>query len=93
MKSNSDQNQALGTDTAEYDRNTLPSLPAIRKMMKKIHAPTLRVVADKLSEVETNDGNAVLTHATDSTTRTGVGSFSGCVYFDMWFTYVRSVMT
>ena len=54
--------------------DTMPSPAAVSKMMKNIQVGTLKLAAQRVSEAKT-DG-AVISFATDSTTRKGVGKFA-----------------
>ena len=58
----------------EFDNNTLPTRKAIRYMLERIEAHSLKLVAQKI--VDTKDTDNVVTHATDSTTRKKVGCFA-----------------
>ena len=58
-----------------YDRNTLPTAKAMREAFRKIEASSIKLIADKVVKAKDED-EALITHATDSTTRKNVGSFS-----------------
>ena len=62
------------TVISPIDNNTLPTRSAIRKKLKQIHAMSLGLIATRISEAKSE--GAILTHATDSTTRKHVGSFA-----------------
>ena len=57
-----------------FDSNTLPTRSTIRKKLKQVHAYSLGLISDEIMKAD-RDG-AVITHATDSTTRKKVGCFS-----------------
>ena len=61
------------TVISPIDNNTLPTRSAIRKKLKQIHAMPLGLIATRISEAKSE--GAILTYATDSTTRKHVGSF------------------
>ena len=61
-------------DESFIDSDTLPTRSAIRKKLKQIHAYSLGLVADKISDAA-SEGD-IITHATDSTTRKHVGTFA-----------------
>ena len=56
------------------DNNTLPTKSTIRKKLKQIHAMSLKLIGMRIMDAKSN--GAILTHATDSTTRKHVGSFA-----------------
>ena len=58
----------------QYDNNTLPTRKAIRYMMDRVEAKSLKLIAEKLVSVKKTED--VVTHATDSTTRKKVGCFA-----------------
>ena len=57
-----------------FDSNTLPTRSTIRKKLKQVHAYSLGLISDEIMKAD-RDG-AVITHATDSTTRKKVRCFS-----------------
>ena len=74
----SDNNDLADDEEAEdentIDEDTLPTIRAIRKMLEKIEVTGLNEVAQKL--VKSKDEGHTVTHATDSTTRAGVGTYA-----------------
>ena len=61
-------------DESEFDADTLPTRKNMRKMLKKIELYSLKQVGERV--LDAKSGGALLTHATDSTTRKVVGTFA-----------------
>ena len=64
----------MDADEKTFDNDTLPARSTIRKKLKQIHAHSLSLIADRI--INSNEDGSTLTHATNSTTRTSVGSFA-----------------
>ena len=61
-------------DESEFDADTLPTRKNMRKMLKKIELYSLKQVGERV--LDAKSGGALLTHATDSTTRKVIGTFA-----------------
>ena len=60
-------------DDETYDIDTIPSNRSIREALQDIEAQSLNLVVDKLEQAK--EMGSTITHASDSTTKKGVGQF------------------
>ena len=74
LPTEADETADINEKEREFDSDTLPTRKNIRKMLKNLEAYSLKLVGDKVIGAKT-DG-AIITHATDTTTRKYVGSFA-----------------
>ena len=61
-----DDEEEEDEETSLIDSDTLPTLSAIRKKLKQMHAYSLGLIAERIVEAK-GDGD-IVTHATDATT-------------------------